>query len=95
MRITYLMLGRVICTCYAGYRFNQNLHRQSSQRTSESFHLNSPSSSFNQSDENASSVGIINSCEDIDECASDNADCEQVDTVINHSVQNVRTILLL
>ena len=71
------ILGRVICTCYAGYRFNQELHRQSAQSSSESFNLGLSSNSMNVTNQ-TEPVGVVNACEDIDECMSGKADCEHV-----------------
>ena len=70
-------LGRVICTCYAGYRFNQTLHRQSSQRSSNSFNFSVDQNSLNDGNETGN-VGLKKSCEDIDECSDGQSDCDQV-----------------
>ena len=70
-------LGRVICTCYAGYRFNQTLHRQSAQRSSNSFNFSVDQNSLNDDNENGN-VGLKKACEDIDECSDGQSDCDQV-----------------
>ena len=70
-------LGRVICTCYAGYRFNQTLHRQSSQRSSSSFNFSVDQNSLNDGNETGN-VGLTKACEDIDECSDGQSDCDQV-----------------
>ncbi len=47
--------GRVVCTCFAGYKYNREKH------------LSSPSDPED-----------AKFCEDVDECAVNNGDCEQV-----------------
>ena len=67
--------GRVICTCYAGFRFNQELHRQSSQR--RSYNLDAPTNSVDTTNQTMP-VGVVKACEDIDECTAGKDDCQQV-----------------
>ena len=73
----HFVLGRVICTCYAGYRFNQELHRQSAQRSANSLNFSVDSSLLNETNE-TETIGIVKACEDIDECDNGQSDCEQV-----------------
>ena len=73
----FFKTGRVICTCYAGFRFIQELHRQSANTSSSSNSIGSfskPTNIANQSE----SIGIIKACEDIDECSTGDEDCQQV-----------------
>ena len=75
--VSLIALGRVICTCYAGYRFNQTLHRQSSQRSLNSFNFSVDQNSLSDDNENGN-VGLKKACEDIDECSDGQSGCDQV-----------------
>ena len=78
-----MILGRVICTCYAGYRFNQDLHRQSAQRSLISGNMVDESNFFNATNA-TENVGIVKACEDIDECNNGQNDCEQVSQIFTY-----------
>jgi hypothetical protein len=60
--------GRVICTCYAGYKFNREKHLSASNLQSSAAG-NAP-------------TGPVKACEDIDECQTNTDDCEQVRTYL-------------
>ena len=69
--------GRVVCTCFSGYKFNRQKHLlASSQQQQQQQAQNHQQQGQNQQQPQS---GSVQACEDIDECQDNNGDCEQVE----------------
>ena len=75
--------GRVVCTCFSGYKFNRQKHllasSQQQQQEDENEQQQNAQNHQGQNQQQQHLSGTVQACEDIDECQDNNGDCEQVE----------------